>query len=288
MPTDNKKKFYILVLVVFASAFCLASTPQSTKLPKATFPVIARPSSDNSDLPGSSGLHLTPGLDRAKSASADVYDPSEEGRGLVRWETRSMPILVWISPGLKLPECPIAQIKDTRVNLVYQMLRQSGDPFVGLKKAPGWTLDRNYQVAAGFEEWRQFEAEGLFHFLFTEDPKEANVLVFFVDAFRDGSAPGGINVGGNTTAVINPAEKVHSGHVPKYPVVIELSTMVNATPEKMIGAAAHEFGHALGIKAHSPYRDDIMYVDRIVDQLSPADKSTIRWLYHQKPQMVMY
>jgi hypothetical protein len=288
VSADNKKKLYLLVSVVFAFAFCLASQPQSTKLPRAVFPVIARPSADQSDLPGSSGLHLTPGLDRPKTANVSVYDPSEAGLGLVRWEPRSMPILVWISPGLELPECSLAQIKDTRVDLVYQMLKSPGDPFAGLKQAPGWTTERNYQVAAGFEEWRQFEGEGLFNFLFTDDPKEANVFVFFVDTFLDGSAPGGVNVGGNTTAKVNTPAKAHSGQIPKLPVVIELSTLVNGTPEKMIGAAAHEFGHALGIKAHSPYRDDIMYVDRIVDQLSPADKATIRWLYHQHPQMVMY
>ncbi len=289
MSTENTKKFYLLVLVFGGFAFCLACMSQSTMLPKANFPVISRPGgNNNADLPVSQGLHLTEGMDRPKSASASPYDPAEPGLGLVRWEGKSMPILVWISPGLKLPECPIAQIKDTRVDLVYQMLKQDGDPFLGLKPAPGWTLERNYQAAAGFEEWRQFENEGLFHFLFTDNPKEANVLVFFVDAFRDGSAPGGINIGGNTTAKVNTPANVHSGKVPKLPVVIELSTLVNGTPDKMIGAAAHEFGHALGIKAHSPYRDDIMYVDRIVDQLSPADKSTIRWLYHQNPQMVMY
>jgi predicted Zn-dependent protease len=55
----------------------------------------------------------------------------------------------------------------------------------------------------------------------------------------------------------------------------------------MIGASAHEFGHALGIKAHSPYRDDIMHENRIVNQLSPADKTTIRNLYRSKPAYVM-
>ena len=63
--------------------------------------------------------------------------------------------------------------------------------------------------------------------------------------------------------------------------------MINYMPEKMIGSAAHEFGHALGIKAHSPYRDDLMYENNVVNRLSPADKSTIRYLYKTKPGYVM-
>ena len=66
-----------------------------------------------------------------------------------------------------------------------------------------------------------------------------------------------------------------------------MSTLVNQAPEKMIAASAHEFGHALGIKAHSPYRDDIMHENRIVTSLSEADKATIRALYRSKPAFVM-
>jgi predicted Zn-dependent protease len=111
--------------------------------------------------------------------------------------------------------------------------------------------------------------------------------VFFVDAFKEGSEPGGIMIGGNTAAEVYPIALAHSMKIKQKPVIIELSTMVNSTPEKLIGASAHEFGHALGIKEHSPYRQDIMFKDRVVDQLSPADKATIRWLYHRLPQYVM-
>ena len=284
---------------------------QTRKLPKASFPVLAGPhnldtagagemagangaqwpvssSSSPSSLPSSYGMHLTSGLDRKAGQSTERYNPGEpeQNMALVRWEKNKMPLLIWISPGLKLPECPMAELKPTRVNFVTGLL-QNADPFAGLSAAPAWTPAVNDQVAAGIEQWRQFENEGLFSFAFTDKPQNANVCVFFTDAFRDGSQPGGIAIGGNTCAQIYPLSLAHSMNIRQKPVIIELSTLVNNSPQKMMGASAHEFGHALGIKAHSPYREDLMYEDRIVDTLSGADKATIRWLYHQQPQFVM-
>jgi predicted Zn-dependent protease len=112
-------------------------------------------------------------------------------------------------------------------------------------------------------------------------------VIFFADAFRDADAPGGIMVGGNTAAQVYPYSQAKQMKIGQKPVVIELSTLVNNTASKMQGASAHEFGHALGIKAHSPFREDIMYADRIVDHLSGADKATIRYLYHSQPQWVL-
>jgi hypothetical protein len=198
-----------------------------------------------------------------------------------------MPLLIWISPGLKLPDCPFEELQSTRVDEVTQMLLSQGDPFSQLTQAKGWLPEMNDQVAAGIEQWREFEGEGLFSFAFTDDPRMAHVLIFFTDAFRDATAPGGIMVGGITSAQVYPVSQAKQMKIAQKPVVIELSTLVNSTEEKMQGASAHEFGHALGIKAHSPYREDIMFADRIVNHLSAADKATIRFLYHSQPQFVM-
>ncbi|MBI4533249.1 MAG: matrixin family metalloprotease, partial [Candidatus Melainabacteria bacterium] len=142
-------------------------------------------------------------------------------------------------------------------------------------------------VASGFEQWREFESEGLISFGFTDDPRKAHILVFFTDAFQDASSPGGVGVGGITSAQIYPYSQAQQMKIAQKPVVIELATMINSTEGKLRGAAAHEFGHALGIKAHSPYREDLMYVDRIVEDLSPSDKATFRYLYRQVPQYVL-
>ncbi len=281
---------FVAIALLIVPCIYNAAWAQTNKLPKAQFQRFTD-TSDQGGLQPVNGVHLTDGLDRPSSSGPAVpYNPGEPQANmqLVRWERKKMPILIWISPGIMLPSCSFNQIQHIRPDQVYQLLKQS-DPFLGLKTAPGWTPETNYQVAAGIEEWRQFEDEGLFSFAFTDNPKDAHVLVFFTDAFREDDAPGGIKIGGITSAKILPIAQAKeiSEKYGQFPVVIELSTFVNDTPEKMSPAAAHEFGHALGIKSHSPYRQDLMYVDRVVQHLSPADKATIRALYRAQPQWVM-
>jgi predicted Zn-dependent protease len=205
---------------------------------------------------------------------------------LVRWEKKKMPLLVWISPGLQLPFCPFEEIQATRVDQVFQMLRQP-DGLSTLNVAPGWTPEVNDVVAAGIQEWSEFEPEGTVSFRFTDDPHKAQILVFFTDVFAGGSQTGGIAVGGITSAQVYPWQQAQQLNIAQKPVVTELSTVINNTSDKLRGAAAHEFGHALGIKAHSPYREDLMYVDRVVNDLSPSDKATLRYLYSKQPAYVL-
>jgi hypothetical protein len=282
-----RKYIAFLLFLQLVSLVVPQDLPAQTRaLPRAGFQSLTRPAGEN--LPNYGGLHLTPGENRRPGTNTQMYNPGEPAvkMGLVRWEKKKMPIMVWISPGLKLPDCAFEEIQATRVDMVFGML-QNPDPFVGMEVAPGWTEETNYVVASGFEEWREFEAEGLFSFGFTDDPRKAHVLVFFTDAFREANSPGGISVGGITSAQIYPYAQAQQIKIAQKPVIIEMATMLNNTDSKMRGASAHEFGHALGIKAHSPYREDLMYVDRVVDELSPGDKSTIRWLYQRTPGYVL-
>ncbi len=278
-----------LALTMLGMVFTTIASPafsQTKYLPEAGFQIRSNPS--EKALPNAAGLHLTPGLSRTPSESSEIYNPGEPSlnMALVRWEKQKMPLLIWISPGLKFPEVPFSEIQATRVDMVFALLQQE-HLFSNLTVAPGWSEEINDLVASGFEEWREFESEGLISFGFTDDPKKAHILVFFTDVFKDSSEPGGINVGGITSAQVYPLAQAQQIKIAQKPVIIELSTVINSTPERMRGAAAHEFGHALGIKAHSPYREDLMYVDRIVNELSPSDKATLRYLYHQTPAYVM-
>jgi hypothetical protein len=47
----------------------------------------------------------------------------------------------------------------------------------------------------------------------------------------------------------------------------------------------HEMGHALGIFAHSPHPDDIMYADPDVDLPSARDRRTAEAVYHTPPTL---
>lgn len=244
-----------------------------------------------------SGLHLTEGRDRGRNASpTDWYDPGEPELKWqwVRWERRRMPLKVWISPGLMLPDVPFSELKNSRPMTVAQMIMQSNkqNPFEDLPPVSGWSDELGEQVASGIELWKPMEQEGIISFDFTPYPREANILVFFNQNFQGATEPGGVATGALTCAQAIPFAKVKEcldrGSAPLTPpVVIEMSLGVNSTPEKLRANTAHEFGHALGIKAHSPYRQDIMHVNRIVEQLSTADKNTLRRLYKATTQWVL-
>ncbi len=313
MPLLHKLFSIILILAVLTPAFVFEQADAQVikrKLPKAGFQPLMHTGTPGVGYSGSGsaagqqmvsgssqGMHLVPGLDRGNRASAnDWYDPGEPDLKMqwVRWEPRKMPLKVWISPGLQLPSLPFQELKATRVDTVAQMCFQGTEPnpFAGLSQVTGWTDEMGEAVAAGIEMWKPFEQEGLFSFDFTGNPREANILVFFNDNFQGATEPGGISTGGYTCAQAIPFAKItealQQGKNPRTPpVVMELSLGVNSTIEKLKAATAHEFGHALGIKAHSPYRDDIMHENRVVEQLSPADKNTIRRLYRSRTQWVL-
>lgn len=270
--------------IICIVTICQQASAINRKLAPATFQVNS-PGANSQPLPHVNGLHLDGGQDRPDNSPPEVYNPGEPklNFALVRWEARKMPLKIWISNGIKLPEVPFDQLQATRVDTVTHLVFDTDKPLEGLPTAPGWTEHTNDVVAAGIEEWREFETEGLFKFAFVDDPRMADILVFFTDTFKDADSPGGIAIGGNTSAQVYPLAQAKLRHKP---TVIELSTSVNHTDERMYGAAAHEFGHALGIKAHSEKRQDIMFVDRVVTHLSPSDKATIRWLYHRPTQYV--
>lgn len=47
----------------------------------------------------------------------------------------------------------------------------------------------------------------------------------------------------------------------------------------------HELGHSLGIFAHSPNADDIMFANPVVAELSPRDRATAELAYHTEPTL---
>ena len=57
--------------------------------------------------------------------------------------------------------------------------------------------------------------------------------------------------------------------------------------ECMALTTTHELGHALGIFAHSPNADDIMYADPVVTTLSPRDRATAELAYHTEPTLTV-
>lgn len=238
-------------------------------------------------------MSLQGGGYRPKGAAADAYNPGEPSQGhkLVRWESRFMPLKVWISQGKKLPEESIQIINQQRPQEVYNMLNTSRSSVEQLPRCMAWSPEMNQAAIAGIEQWKPFQTEGLFSFQFVDDPGEANILLFWADRLTGDESAGGISTAGNTVAVLYDANQVHNAErqfnkpVHGTPVVIEV--VANPEYEKLQARVAHEFGHALGIKEHSPFNDDLMCVNGIAKVISPADAATIRWLYRQQPQFLM-
>lgn len=277
----------------------LPAEAQTRALPKANFQNYTG-GSDGPPVVG--GLHLNEGTERKAGAPAGVYNPGEPSQGfkLVQWDKRRFPIKIWLSEGKKLMDIPFAQHKDQRPDEVYQML-QSPKSFDELAACAEWTMEMNYAVARGFEQWpNAYEqwskgapalGDAVIPFCFVGRPEEADVLVFWVDRFDGSDEPGGNSAHALTCAKlfwtnqVKTWEATNGKQFPHYPVVMEFQPNTELT--KLQSEAAHEFGHALGIKAHSEFRNDIMYAYKVVHDLSPSDRLTLRWLYSQKPDMLM-
>lgn len=263
---------------------------QTRALPKAGFSNF----SGSGSLPNAGGVHLQDGQDRPRGAPEDAYNPGEPSLGhkIVRWESRFMPLKVYVSPGKKLPEEPISVINAQRPQEVLSLLKANPNALSALPTCPGWSPELNSAAIQGIEQWKQFQNEGLFSFEFVDDPTIANIFLFWAERFTGDEGVGGVSTGGNTVAVLYDANEVRTREasigqpLQGTPVIIELQVMQDSY-ERLQARAAHEFGHALGIKAHSPYNQDLMCVNGIAKLLSNSDKATIRWLYRQKPQYVM-
>lgn len=277
-------------LLFLSACSCLWTAPasaQSRALPKAGFNNYS-----GSPLPNAGGLSLQGGQDRPRGAPPEVYNPGEPtlGHKLVRWEPKYMPLRVFISPGKKLLEEPISQINAQRPQEVLALLK--ADPSLSsLSPCNGWLAAMNTCAKSGIEQWKEFQSEGLFSFEFVDDPSQANIFVFWTERFVGDEGAGGISTAGNTVAVLYDANEVAAkeaqyGQLPGTPVIIELKADSDHY-DRLQARAAHEFGHALGIKEHSPYNEDLMCVNGIARTLSPSDRATIRWLYHQRTPYVM-
>jgi len=61
----------------------------------------------------------------------------------------------------------------------------------------------------------------------------------------------------------------------------------NQVGEYIASAARHEFGHALGIWGHSPFKDDVMYYSQVQSppNISPRDINTLKKIYEQPTRL---
>jgi predicted Zn-dependent protease len=230
-----------------------------------------------------------------------AYGQFRSSYGVIRWISDQMPLKVYVSHGKTLvgiidedmgaPACNIdnlARWPDVVANLL-------SDP-EGVSKLPvaeGFNQSQYEAVIAGISMWKPFEKEGLFSFQLVDDPAEADIYVFFVHHFvnKMGLALFANDIRGYTAKRSFPLKAVLAGQAVDFkPVLIQIRTTdqqgAPLSYDKMRAAAAHEFGHALGIEGHSTNPNDLMSVYYGSGTISANDAATIRYLYHLTPDLI--
>lgn len=232
---------------------------------------------------------------------AIVYPQYRSAYGVIRWIKEQMPLKVYVSRGQSIDGiideqlgAPVANVNNLNrwPDLVASILGNQ-EQLQTLPLAQGYTADQYQAAVQGINSWKAFEKEGLFSFVLTDDPMEADIYVFWCHHFVDkmGLALFAGDIRGYTSKTSFPYKAVMSGaRVDFKPVVIVLRTTeangISMPFGKMKASAAHEFGHALGIDQHSNYPTDLMSIYYGNGVISPNDAATIRYLYHLPPDLI--
>ena len=232
---------------------------------------------------------------------------------IVRWISQEMPLRVYIAHGTSLDDAgadpstgaPLNNSDNTAgwPDLVYSLIK-SPDGLSKLHVADGYSEPMWQAVAQGVNQWKRFQNDGLLSFELTDDPQDANVYIFWTNHFvgKTGMALFSNDIRGYTAkhllpyaTVINALNSGNNALVENSlrPVVVQLATTENiaAAPvpislTKLQASAAHEMGHVLGIDGHSLNRGDLMSVYYGNGQISPNDAATIRYIYHNNPDLI--
>lgn len=238
---------------------------------------------------------------RAAVRPAGVYPEFASRFGVVHWLKEQMPLRVYITPGLTLDSildpqlgAPVANTDNLPAwpNVAAQALDQE-TPLAGLKVADGF-LPGHFQAAyQGIMSWKALQNQGVISFDVVNDPSEADIYVFFTHHFvnKMGMALFANDIRGYTSKTNFPLKAIQSGGRADFkPVVIVLRTTDSQSKPmplgKMMAAATHEFGHALGIEGHSTNPQDLMSVYYGKGVISPNDAATLRHLYRLTPDLI--
>ena len=154
------------------------------------------------------------------------------------------------------------------------------------------TLNLPTHVQHGIDQWEAAFLYGEFRAVVVTDSSVADVIV------TTGIAPkGGFSVTPLESLMApecqgaTDIELAASGHeiLPPMRVYVDpkFDPSFPGVDACMALTTTHELGHSLGIFAHSPNPDDIMYSDPAVTTLSPRDRSTAELAYHTESTLTV-
>jgi len=235
----------------------------------------------------------------AKSGNVYPQFRSREGY-VIHWLPEQMPLKVYVSPGQTMeniidPETGVSVLSVDSRDRWPDWLEQTieNQQIAQLPIAEGY-LPQHYQaVISGIARWKAFEKEGLFSFVSTDDPTDADIYIFWVSHFVDKHGFGlfSNDIRGYTQKYSNWYKAILENKPVKFKPVVVLLRTANQQGNpmdiaQMQASAAHEFGHALGIDQHSTNPHDLMSLYYGNGTISSNDAATIRYLYHLTPDLV--
>lgn len=230
-----------------------------------------------------------------------IYPQVSYNGKYIHWIPEQMPLKVYVSKGVTLDSiideelgAPFDNIDNINKwpDLVAYVINNPSK-LNALPCAEGYITEHYQAVLDGINSWHTFEKEGLFNYVFTNDPTDADIYVFFVNHFVDKLGMGlfANDIRGYTAKRSFDYNQVMQGkHADFKPILILLRTTdSNGQPmplSKMKAAAAHEFGHALGIEGHSTNPVDLMSIYYGNGNVSQNDAATLRFLYTRAPDLI--
>jgi predicted Zn-dependent protease len=134
-----------------------------------------------------------------------------------------------------------------------------------------WSPNLDSVFVQAMQSWRS-ALGGKLHFVEVSDKSKADIRFLWQNQLDDNKLG------------VSPF-KVANGKIIQSDVVLALKDPRDGSPltaDQIASTAVHELGHALGIKGHSPYPEDIMYYQEVPGMgasLSPRDVRTINLLY---------
>lgn len=206
--------------------------------------------------------------------------PCVTGAGMLSRFTRNrMPIKIYVSQGLMLPEPYRGRegLLQPQISQLLQTLRAQGPAFYQhLQHDPGFNSGYASSVVAGLQKWEWARAEKILDYQLVNSPSIADIVVVWCPKLERGHT-------GFT--------QVMTSNFAGNKIFIQIATN---DPNKLQSnfltwIAAHEFGHAWGIAYHSTNPKDLMAAEANASEphahISENDKLTLRALYDVAPTL---